>query len=99
MSLTHDFGNGTFTNELWIAGKRVFENLKSANVEFLTGGEWDWLIADSSGVVVKTIRHVGPGGWASIDLPSQGIYGSHSLGFRSASPGIKKIRGGDLTYG
>ena len=99
MSQTHNFGNGTFTNELWIAGKRVFPNLKGANVEFLTSGEWDWLIADSAGNVIRTVRHSGPGGWASIDLPSLGIYGSHSLGFRNASAGVKQIRAGELTYG
>ena len=99
MPQTHNFGSGTFTSELWIAGKRVFEDLKSANVEFLTGGEWDWIIANSVGAIVKTVRHSGPGGWVSIDLPSLVIYGHHSLGFRSASPGTKKIRAGDLTYG
>ena len=98
MTQTHNFGAGSFTSELWIASKRVFPNLKGVNVEFLTTGEWDWVIADTGGVVVKTVRHAGPGGWTSIDLPSLGLYGSHSIGFRNASPGVKKIRAGDLTY-
>lgn len=76
----------------------MFPNLTNANVEFLTNAEWDWIVADSGGTVVKSVRHSG-GGWTSIDLPSLGIYGEHSLGFRNVSGGEKKIRGGDLTYG
>lgn len=97
MSQTYNFGSGSFKSELWIAQKRVFSKLKGANVEFITAGEWDWLIADSTGSVVKTVRHSG-GGWTSIDLPSLGIYGDHSLGFRNVSGGDNKIRGGDVTY-
>lgn len=98
MTQTHNFGSGSFTSELWIASKRVFPKLKGVNVEFLTGGQWDWVIANSTGVVVKTIRHDGPSGWTSIDLPSLGLFGDHSIGFRNASVGAKKIRAGDLAY-
>jgi len=98
MSQTYNFGNGSFNNELWIAGKRVFPKLKGVNVEFLTGGDWDWLIANSAGTVVKTVRHSGPTGWTSIDLPSLGLFGDFSVGFRNASAGQKRIRGGDVTY-
>jgi hypothetical protein len=98
MSQTHKFGTGTFSNELWIANKKVFHNLKGDDVDFLTGGAWDWIIADSTGTVVKTVRNTGLSGWTSIDLPSLGLFGDHSIGFRNASAGAKKIRAGDLTY-
>lgn len=98
MSQIQDIGPGSFTNELWVAKKKVFPKLKSVNVEFLSLGEWDWMIADSAGAVVKTVRYKGSG-WTSIDLPSLGLYGSYSVGFRNASPGEKKIRGGDVTFG
>lgn len=98
MSRTHDFGMGSFKNELWIANKNVFTKPSDVNVEFLTGGDWDWVIADSAGTVLKTIRHSGPTGWTSLNFPSLGLYGNYSIGFRNASPGEKKIRGGDVTY-
>jgi hypothetical protein len=98
MSQIHNFGAASFTNIIWIANKRVFPKPKDVNVEFLTGGEWDWVISDTAGTVVKTVRHNGPSGWTSINFPSLGLYDDYSIGFRNASSGQKKIRGGDVTY-
>ena len=95
---SHHFGNGTFKNELWVAGKRIFEGLERVDVEFTTGGSRDWLIADGNGVIVKTLSH-SAAGWTSIHLPSQGLYGNFSVGFRNTSGGEKVIKQGDVTYG
>lgn len=97
MSQNYHFNEGNFKNELWIGGKRTFKNLKEVNVEFVTSGKWEWIIADSAGIVVKSVPHDG-GGWTSIHLPSLGLYGDHSIGFRNLSTGEKKIRSGDVTY-
>lgn len=97
MSQNYHFNAGNFKNELWIGGKRIFKNLKGVDVEFLTTGKWEWVIADSTGLVVKSVPH-DIGGWTSIDLPSLGLHGDHSIGFRNLSPGEKKIRAGDVTY-
>lgn len=98
MSQIFHFGNGTFSSELWIANKRVFANLKEVNVEFLSGDLWDWVINDASGNLVKIVRHHGLSGWTSIDLPSLGLYGAFSIGFRNASSSEKIIRGGDVNF-
>lgn len=98
MTQTHNCGSGSFTSEQWIANKRIFTKLKGVNVEFLTGGQWDWVIANSTGGVVRAVRHDGLGGWTSIDLPSLGSYGNHSIGFRNASLMAKKFRAGDIAY-
>lgn len=95
---THHFESGSFRNELWVAQKRVFPNLERVDVEFTVGGTWDWVIADENGVEVKTVRHNGSL-WTGIDLPSLGLFGGHSIGFRNASPGEKVIKQGDVTYG
>jgi len=95
----HHFGNGAFVGELWIAGKRVFPNLSGADVEFVTPGAFDWIIADEKGVEVKAVRHTnGHGGWTSIDLPSQGLFGNFSIGFRNKSDGAKEIKQGDVQF-
>ena len=93
----HNFGNGSFTRELWVAGKRVFKKPTQVNVEFTTNGAIDWLIADASVAIVATKRYNG-GGWHSINLPSLGLYDDYSIGFRNTSGGTQIIRGGDITY-
>jgi hypothetical protein len=100
MAENHHFGAGSFQHELWIASKKVFPKLKGVDVEFITGGPWEWLIAESTGSVVKTVRYDKPnGGWTGIDLPSLGLYGDYSIGFRNASAEEKKIKQGDVRYG
>lgn len=97
MSQTYNFGKSSFTNELWIANKRVFTKPNLVNVEFTTSGAWDWIISDPAGIIIKTIRYTG-GGWTSIHFPSLGLYGDYSIGFKNASPGKQEIYQGDVTY-
>jgi len=97
MSQTYEFKAGSFNNELWMGEKRVFKNLISVDVEFLTAGKWEWVIADAKGIVVKNVPHDG-GGWTSIHLPTLGLYGEHSIGFHNLSPGEKKIRSGEVVF-
>ncbi|EPR11573.1 hypothetical protein M527_02440 [Sphingobium indicum IP26] len=95
----HHFGSGSFTKELWIANKRVFQNCSGVDVEFVTPGTFDWIIADASGKEVKSVAHINKtGGWTSIDLPSQGLYGHYSVGFRNTSGGTKEIKQGDVYF-
>ena len=97
---THHFNAGSFTVQLWIAGKRVFPKLKGVDVEFVNAGAWDWVIADTQGKVVKTLRHANShGGWTSIDLPSLGLYGDFRIGFRNVGASEKKLKQGDVHYG
>lgn len=95
------FGRSTFTNEIWVDNKRVFTGLKEVNVEIEGPGNWDWLIADANGQVVKTLRVTDPGGWTSINLFSLGLSGDYSVGFRNASDqgGTRVIRNGSVEYG
>ncbi|MCX5578919.1 hypothetical protein [Kaistia terrae] len=99
MSENHHFGAGSFTDELWIAGKRVFTKVLTVDVEFTSGGVWDWLIADATGAVVKTDRRTHVSGWTSLHLASHGLYGDYSIGFRNASAGAKSIKQGDVEFG
>lgn len=100
VSQTHHFGSGSFKSELWISGKRVFAKLKRVDVEFVTGGPWEWIIANAAGQVIRTVRYdKTTAGWTSIDLPSLGLHGDYSIGFRNASPSEKTIKQGDVTYG
>jgi hypothetical protein len=66
------------------------------DVEFVTAGAFDWVIADAKGVEVKTVRHSNPGGWTSLDFASLGLYDDYSIGFRNASAGEKQIKQGDV---
>jgi hypothetical protein len=91
----HKFGSGSFKKELWINKKAVFERPVGVNVEFVTGGAFDWVFANSSGKEVHTFRHANSnGGWTSMDFASLGLFGDYSIGFRNASPGEKKIKQG-----
>lgn len=95
---SHHFGSGSFKNELWISQKKIFPKLLSVDVEFTTGGAWAWLIADEKGKIVKTKDHSGSG-WTSVHLPSLGLYGGFSIGFKNLSEGDKVIKQGDVNYG
>lgn len=100
MMQTHHFNSGSFVQELWIANKKVFANLKDVDVEFITSGAFDWVIADAAGNEVRTDRRTNPtGGWTSINLPSLGLYGDYSIGFRNVSDEEKKVKQGDVSYG
>lgn len=93
----HHFGSGSFKNELWIKGKFVFPRAEGVDVEFITPGAFDWIIADPSGKVVLTDRRTNStGGWTSFDFMSHGLSGNYSIGFRNASSGEKKIKQGDV---
>ena len=96
---TFHFGSGSFTNELWIDNKRLFAKPTAVDVEFTTGGAFDWIIADATGAVVKVQRHANTSaGWTSIHLPSLGLFADYSIGFRNAAPGLRQIKQGDVTY-
>jgi len=97
MSQTHHFGSGSFKKELWVASKKIFPKLTDVNVEFQSG-QWEWIIADSAGNFVRSVNG-GGGGWHGINLPSLGLHGDYSIGFRSASSDTKVIVQGDINYG
>lgn len=95
----YNFGASSFTNELWIAQKRVFEKPKGVDVEFVNAGPFDWVFADANGAIVKTLRHENPhSGWTSVDLPSLGLYQNYSVGFRNCSGHELRIKSGTLRY-
>lgn len=97
---THHFGAGTFAHELWIANKQVFPACRGAAVEFTSAGPFDWVFADANGVEVKTDRRENAhGGWQTTDLPSLGLHGAHSVGFRNAGTGQLVVKQGDVTFG
>lgn len=100
MPVTH-FGRGEFRTELWIREKTVFTQPERVDVEFENQGAFDWLFADRSGAIVKISRHSNSAaGWTSVHLPSLGLSGDYSIGFRSASPGVlRQIKQGDVTHG
>jgi hypothetical protein len=94
---TYHFGPATFKTEFWINNKAVFKKPKNVNVEFVTAGAFDWVIADSSGHEVKTVRHKNEhGGWTGIDFASLGLYQDYSIGFRNASGNEQEIKQGDV---
>lgn len=95
---THHFGSGSFQNELWINNKAVFKRPDRVDVEFVTPGAFDWVLADSTGKEVRTVRHGNEhGGWTGIDFPSLGLFDDYSIGFRNVSPGKKQIKQGDVS--
>jgi hypothetical protein len=95
--LYHHFGSASFTTEVWINNKALFTKPRNVDVEFVTAGPFDWIIADKDGNVVKTLRHKNEhGGWTSINFPSLGLYGNYSIGFRNASSGPQQIKQGDV---
>ncbi|MGO8049826.1 hypothetical protein [Rhizobium leguminosarum] len=95
---TIKFGAGSFKNELWLKQKSLFKAPISVDVEFMSLGSFDWLFADATGNVVKSQPYSsGHGGWTSIHLPSLGLYGDFSIGFKNTSPGEKSIKQGEIT--
>jgi len=61
---TYQFGPASFKTEMWINNKAVFKKPAGVDVEFVTAGPFDWVIADSTGHEVKTVRHKNEhGGW------------------------------------
>jgi hypothetical protein len=93
----HHFGTGTFSNELWIAAKRVFTRPCGVDVEFTSTGAFDWVFADASGTEVRTVRAANThGGWTGVDLPSLGLHGDYSIGFRNASGHPQTLKQGDV---
>lgn len=96
-SETYHFGPATFRTEFWINNKAVFKKPKNVNVEFVTAGAFDWVIADSSGHEVKTVRHKNEhGGRTGIDFASLGLYQDYSIGFRNATGKEQEIKQGDV---
>ncbi|MDO6408693.1 hypothetical protein [Pantoea phytobeneficialis] len=98
MSQSHHFGYGKFTKELWIAGKKIFPKVVEVDVEFETDVQWDWLIADINGNIIKTVTG-GKASWSSLHLASHGLYGDYSIGFKSDISAVKSIKQGDVQYG
>lgn len=95
---TIKFGSGSFKNELWLKQKTLFKAPISVDVEFTSSGSFDWLFADAAGSVVKTSSYSGEhGGWTSIHLPSLGLYGDFSIGFKNTSSGEKALKQGEIT--
>lgn len=95
----HHFGAGSFKNELWIKQKEIFKKPIGVDVEFITPGAFDWLLADESGALVRTLRESNAGGkWCSMDFASLGLYDNYSIGFRNVSGGEKRIKQGDVRY-
>jgi hypothetical protein len=78
------FGGAAFKTEFWINNKEVFTNPKHVDVEFVSAGAFDWVIADEHGKQVKTKRHSNEhGGWTGIDFPSLGLRGNYSVSGRA----------------
>jgi hypothetical protein len=96
----YHFGASSFRNELWIRQKAVFDKPDGVDVEFLSAGAFDWIVADPDGKPIKTVRnHNEHGGWASIHLPSLGLYNDYSIGFRKANDTpLMKIKQGVVSY-
>jgi hypothetical protein len=93
----YHFGSATFKTEMWINNKAVFTKPAGVDVEFVTAGAFDWVIADAQGKEVKTVRHKNEhGGWTGIDFSSLGLSGDYSIGFRNASSGEQEIKQGDI---
>jgi len=93
----YHFGSETFTKEVWINKKAVFTKPAGVDVEFVTAGAFDWVVADSDGKEVRTLLHKNEhGGWTSIDFSSLGLSGDYSIGFRNASPKEQQIKQGDV---
>lgn len=93
----YHFGSATFKTEMWINYKAVFTKPVGVDVEFVTAGAFDWVIADAKGKEVRTVRHTNEhGGWTSIDFASLGLFGDYSIGFRNASSGAQEIKQGDV---
>jgi len=93
----YQFGSATFKTELWINNKTVFTKPSGVDVEFVTAGPFDWVIADAQGTEVKTARCTNAhGGWTSIDFASLGLSGDYSIGFRNASSQEQEIKQGEV---
>jgi hypothetical protein len=96
----HNFGSGTFNNELWINNKVIFEKPQGVDVEFVNSGAFDWVFADENGKEVRTLRENNAhAGWSSMNFASLGLYGNYSIGFRNASLGKKTIKQGEVRFG
>lgn len=97
----YHFGASSFRYLLWIKQKTVFDKLEGVDAEFVTPGAFDWIIAGPDGAVIKTVRNNNEhGGWASINLPSLGLFKSYSIGFRKANGvAIMKVKQGAVMYG
>lgn len=95
----HKFGAASFKIELWIDNKRVFEKPKRIDVEFITAGAFDWVIADEKGTEIRQVRHENlNGGWTSLDLNSLGLFNNYSIGFRNASASEQKLKQGIIYF-
>lgn len=91
----YQFGPANFKTEIWIDNKKVFTKPSGVDVEFVTAGAFDWVIADAQGKEVKTVRHANEhGGWTGINFASLGLYSDYSIGFRNASDHEQKIKQG-----
>ena len=93
----HHFKRGSFKKELWIDKKTVYTKPVGVDVEFTTAGAFEWVFADRSGRVVRTLSNANHnGGWKSVDFASLGMFGDYSIGFRNASSGKQRIKHGDV---
>jgi hypothetical protein len=93
----YHFGSASFTKEMWINDKTVFKKPDGVDVEFVTAGAFDWVIADANGKEVRTLPAKNEhGGWASMNFTSLGLFSDYRIGFRNASPGEKQIKQGDV---
>ncbi len=93
----YHFGPSSFTKEIWLKDKAVFNKPRGVDVEFVTAGAVDWIIADAMGKEVLTVRSKNEhGGWTGIDFASLGLYANYSIGFRNVSSGEKQIKQGDV---
>jgi hypothetical protein len=97
LGLPYTFGEASFKTDMWINKKAVFSKPKNINVEFTSAGAFDWVFADATGKEVKKVRHSNAhGGWTSVNLPSLGLYGDYSVGFRNASGSEQHIKQGTV---
>lgn len=93
----YDFDSLSFTADVWIGNKIVFHNPIDVDVEFITADPFEWIIADSQGNIVRTVKHPNAhGGWTSIDLPSLGLYKDYSIGFRNDGSSGQQIKQGEV---
>ena len=90
------FGSGKFKAELWIAQKKIFSEPKGVDVEIVPICTFEWLFADKDGKLVRTLAANGGGGWTGVDLPSLGLFGDYSIGFRNTGAGEITIKQGDV---
>lgn len=92
------FGNGSYSKELWIHGGQLFTNPTGVDVESVNAGAFALEVVDANGAVkAHNVTQNAHGGWTSWDIPSLGVYnGQYKLRFVNTSAGTRLIKQGTV---